>query len=171
ILKIDTFKQWYELMPEKFNNKTNGITPRRWRVYSNRRLTNFITEKLGSDDWIYDLTKLKGLEKFVDDKKALDELYQIKQENKKDLAKYILKHENVSIDPNSIFDIQVKRIHEYKRQHLNILHIVYLYHKLKNNPDMDFYPTTFILGGKAAPGYFRAKAMIKFANEVARVVN
>ncbi len=171
ILKIDTFKQWYELMPEKFNNKTNGITPRRWLVYSNRRLTNFITEKLGSDDWIYDLTKLKGLEKFVDDKKALDELYQIKQANKKDLAKYILKHENVSIDPNSIFDIQVKRIHEYKRQHLNILHIVYLYHKLKNNPDMDFYPTTFILGGKAAPGYFRAKAMIKFANEVARVVN
>lgn len=171
ILKEDTFKQWYQMMPDKFNNKTNGITPRRRLVYSNRRLSNFITEKLGSKDWIYDLTKLKELEKFVDDEKVLEELYQIKQENKKDLAKYILENENISIDPNSIFDIQVKRIHEYKRQHLNVLHILHLYHQLKENPDMDFYPTTFIMGGKAAPGYFRAKAMIKFANEVARIIN
>lgn len=171
ILKSDTFKQWYEIMPEKFNNKTNGITPRRWLVYSNRELTNFITKKLGSDEWIYDIEKLKDLEKFVDDKETLEELYQIKQNKKKELADYILEHENISINPNSIFDIQVKRIHEYKRQHLNILHIVHLYHKLKKNPDMDFYPTTFIFGGKAAPGYFRAKAMIKFANEVARVIN
>jgi starch phosphorylase len=171
ILKEDTFKQRYQMMPDKFNNKTNGITPRRRLVYSNRRLSNFITEKLGSKDWIYDLTKLKELEKFVDDEKVLEELYQIKQENKKDLAKYILENENISIDPNSIFDIQVKRIHEYKRQHLNVLHILHLYHQLKENPDMDFYPTTFIMGGKAAPGYFRAKAMIKFANEVARIIN
>jgi starch phosphorylase len=171
ILKEDTFKQRYQMMPDKFNNKTNGITPRRRLVYSNRRLSNFITEKLGSKDWIYDLTKLKELEKFVDDEKVLEELYQIKQENKKDLAKYILENENISIETNSIFDIQVKRIHEYKRQHLNVLHILHLYHQLKENPDMDFYPTTFIMGGKAAPGYFRAKAMIKFANEVARIIN
>lgn len=171
ILKDDTFKQWYELMPEKFNNKTNGITPRRWLVYSNIKLSDFITKKLGNDDWKYDLMKLKDLEKYVDDKETLEELYAIKQENKKELAKYILENEGVKINPDSIFDIQVKRIHEYKRQHLNILHIIHLYHQLKKNPGMDFYPTTFILGGKAAPGYFRAKAMIKLANEVARIVN
>ncbi len=171
ILKDDTFKNWYKIMPEKFNNKTNGITPRRWLVYSNIKLSNFITEKLGSDDWKYDLTKLKGLEKYLDDEKTLEEINQIKFENKKELAKYILENEGISINPNSIFDIQVKRIHEYKRQHLNLLHIINLYHKLKKNPDMDFYPTTFILGGKAAPGYFRAKAIIKLANEIARVIN
>lgn len=171
ILKNDTFNHWYKLMPEKFNNKTNGITPRRWLVYSNIRLSDFITEKLGSDDWKYDLNKLKGLEKYLDDDKVLEEINQIKYENKKDLAKYILEEENIVVDPDSIFDIQIKRIHEYKRQHLNILHIISLYHRLKKNPDMDFYPTTFILGGKAAPGYFRAKAIIKLANEVARVVN
>src|SRR5574344_674684 len=157
ILKDDTFKEWYRISPEKFNNKTNGITPRRWLVYSNRELTNFITEKLGDDSWKTDLAKLKGLEKYLDDEKVLEELWDIKQ--------------GIKIDPESIFDIQIKRIHEYKRQHLNILHIIHLYHKLKNNPDFDFTPTTFIFGGKAAPGYFRAKGIIKLANEVARVVN
>ena len=171
ILKDDTFKHWYEIFPEKFNNKTNGITPRRWLVYSNRALSKFITEKLGTEDWKYNLDELKGLEKFADDEDVLNELWDIKQENKKRLATYILENEGIKIDPESIFDIQVKRIHEYKRQHLNILHIIYLYHELKKNPDMDFYPTTFIFGGKAAPGYFRAKAIIKLANEVARVVN
>ena len=171
ILKDDTFKHWYEIFPEKFNNKTNGITPRRWLVYSNRALSKFITEKLGTEDWKYNLDELKGLEKFADDEDVLNELWNIKQENKKRLATYILENEGIKIDPESIFDIQVKRIHEYKRQHLNILHIIYLYHELKKNPDMDFYPTTFIFGGKAAPGYFRAKAIIKLANEVARVVN
>lgn len=171
ILKADTFKHWYKLRPEMFNNKTNGITPRRWLVYSNRELSSFITEKLGTDEWKYQLDLLKGLEKYKDDEKVLEELWDIKQTKKNQLAKYILDTEGVKIDPESIFDIQIKRIHEYKRQHLNVLHIIYLYHKLKKNPDMEFTPTTFIFGGKAAPGYFRAKGMIKLANEVARVVN
>ena len=171
ILKTDTFSHWYKLSPEKFNNKTNGITPRRWLVYSNRTLSSFITKKLGNDNWKYNLEELKGLEKFVDDENSLNELWDIKQVNKKALATYILENEGIKIDPDSIFDIQVKRIHEYKRQHLNILHIIHLYHELKKNPDMDFHPTTFIFGGKAAPGYFRAKGIIKLANEVARVIN
>ncbi|WP_297689489.1 glycogen/starch/alpha-glucan phosphorylase [uncultured Anaerococcus sp.] len=171
ILKDDTFKEWYKESPEKFNNKTNGITPRRWLVYANRELTNFITEKLGTDAWKKDLAMLKGLEKFLDDEEVLDELLEIKQTKKDQLAKYILENEGIKIDSHSIYDIQIKRIHEYKRQHLNILHIIHLYHKLKKNPDLDFTPTTFIFGGKAAPGYFRAKGMIKLANEVARVVN
>ena len=171
ILKDDTFSHWYKIFPEKFNNKTNGITPRRWLVYSNRLLSDYITDLLGNDDWKYNLEKLKGLEKFADDKEVLEKLWEIKQANKNRLATYILEHEGIKIDPESIFDIQVKRIHEYKRQHLNILHIIYLYHKLKENPDMDFYPTTFIFGGKAAPGYFRAKGIIKLANEVSRLVN
>lgn len=171
ILKDDTFKEWYKESPEKFNNKTNGITPRRWLVYANRELTNFITEKLGTDAWKKDLAMLKGLEKFLDDEKVLDEFLSIKQTKKDQLAKYILENEGIKIDSHSIYDIQIKRIHEYKRQHLNILHIIHLYHKLKKNPDLDFTPTTFIFGGKAAPGYFRAKGMIKLANEVARVVN
>ena len=171
ILKDDTFKHWYKLRPEMFNNKTNGITPRRWLVYSNRELSSFITGKLGTEDWKYQLDLLKGLEKYADDEKVLEELWNIKQTKKNELARYILEKEGIKIDPKSIFDIQIKRIHEYKRQHLNILHIIYLYHKLKKNPDMEFTPTTFIFGGKAATGYFRAKGMIKLANEVARVVN
>ena len=171
ILKDDTFSHWYKVRPEIFNNKTNGITPRRWLVYANRELSSFITQKLGTDQWKYDLSLLKDLEKYLDDEKVLNELLNIKQIKKDQLAKYILEKEGIKVDPTSIFDIQVKRIHEYKRQHLNILHIIYLYHKLKKNPDMDFTPTTFIFGGKAAPGYFRAKGMIKLANEVARVVN
>ena len=171
ILKDDTFSHWYKVRPEIFNNKTNGITPRRWLVYANRELASFITQNLGTDQWKYDLSLLKDLEKYLDDEKVLNELLNIKQIKKDQLAKYILEKEGIKVDPTSIFDIQVKRIHEYKRQHLNILHIIYLYHKLKKNPDMDFTPTTFIFGGKAAPGYFRAKGMIKLANEVARVVN
>ena len=171
ILKDDTFSHWYKVRPEIFNNKTNGITPRRWLVYANRELASFITQKLGTDQWKYDLSLLKDLEKYLDDEKVLNELLNIKQIKKDQLAKYILEKEGIKVDPTSIFDIQVKRIHEYKRQHLNILHIIYLYHKLKKNPDMDFTPTTFIFGGKAAPGYFRAKGMIKLANEVAKVVN
>ena len=171
ILKDDTFSHWYKVRPEIFNNKTNGITPRRWLVYANRELASFITQKLGTDQWKYDLSLLKDLEKYLDDEKVLNELLNIKQIKKDQLAKYIIEKEGIKVDPTSIFDIQVKRIHEYKRQHLNILHIIYLYHKLKKNPDMDFTPTTFIFGGKAAPGYFRAKGMIKLANEVARVVN
>ena len=171
ILKDDTFKEWDKESPQKFNNKTNGITPRRGLVYANRELTNFITEKLGTDAWKKDLAMLKGLEKFLDDEEVLDEFLSIKQTKKDQLAKYILENEGIKIDSHSIYDIQIKRIHEYKRQHLNILHIIHLYHKLKKNPDLDFTPTTFIFGGKAAPGYFRAKGMIKLANEVARVVN
>ena len=171
ILKNDTFAHWYKISPNKFNNKTNGITPRRWLVYANRDLSKFISEKLGTDQWKYNLEKLKDLEKYKDDQKTLEELIKIKDKNKQALAKYILDKEGIKIDPKSIFDIQIKRIHEYKRQHLNALHIIYLYHKLKKNPDMDFYPTTFIFGGKAAPGYYRAKGMIKLINEVARVVN
>lgn len=171
ILKGETFNHWYKCYPEKFNNKTNGITPRRWLVYANRDLSDFISRKLGNEDWKYNLDLLKGLEKYKEDDETLNELWDIKQKKKRDLAKYILDTEGIKIDPESIFDIQVKRIHEYKRQHLNILHVIYLYHKLKANPDMDFYPTTFIFGGKAAPGYFRAKGIIKLINEVARVVN
>ncbi|NLY09773.1 MAG: glycogen/starch/alpha-glucan phosphorylase [Tissierellia bacterium] len=171
ILKEQELRDWYELYPDKFQNKTNGITPRRWLDYSNKRLSAWITNLLGSKDWIKDLDRLVELKKFADDENKLKELLEIKQKNKRDLAAYISKHEGIIIDPESIFDIQVKRIHEYKRQLLNALHIVYLYQKLKENPDYDMVPRTFIFGGKAAPGYFRAKAIIKFINEIARVVN
>ncbi len=171
ILKSDTLKDWYVLYPSKFLNKTNGITPRRWLVYSNDELSKYITELLGDNSWIMDLTKLKGLEKYLDDENVLNRINEIKLINKKRLARYIKENEGVDIDPNSIFDIQVKRIHEYKRQLLNALHIVYLYQRIKSDPDIDIYPRTFIFGGKAAPGYFRAKAIIKFINEVAKLVN
>lgn len=171
ILKKDTLKDWYELYPSKFLNKTNGITPRRWLVYSNPLLANYITELLGSDDWITDLSKLKELEKYLDDEDVLNKINDIKYENKVELAKYIKAHEGITIDPSFIFDIQVKRLHEYKRQLLNALHIVYLYHEIKENPDFEMVPRVFIFGGKAAPGYFRAKAIIKFINEVGKLVN
>lgn len=171
ILKADTLNDWYVLYPSKFLNKTNGITPRRWLVYSNKELTEYITELLGDNSWIMDLSKLKGLEQYLDDEDVLNRINDIKLSNKKRLAKYIKENEGIDIDPNSIFDIQVKRIHEYKRQLLNALHIVYLYQKIKSDPEFDIYPRTFIFGGKAAPGYFRAKAIIKFINEVAKLVN
>lgn len=171
ILKKDVLKVWNKNYPDRILNKTNGITPRRWLVQSNKELTQFITGLLGSDDWIKDLTLLKDLEKFVDDNSVLERLNDIKQTKKAQLADYIFENEGIQIDPNSIFDVQVKRIHEYKRQLLNAFHIVYLYKKLKANPNLDILPRTFIFGGKAAPGYFRAKAIIKFINEIARVVN
>lgn len=171
ILKKDTLKQWYDLSPEKFNNKTNGVTPRRWLQYSNPKLTALIDELLGSEDWKHDMTLLKGLEKFADEREVLERLIEIKHEKKVELAEYIRKTEGIEIDPNSIFDIQIKRLHEYKRQLLNALHIVYLYNQIKKNPNFEMNPTTFIFGGKAAPGYFRAKGIIKFINEIANLVN
>ncbi len=171
ILKQETLRDWYELYPNKFLNKTNGITPRRWLLYSNPELASYITELFGDDSWTKDLSKLKDLEKYVDDEDVLDKIWEIKQNNKAKLARYIKSNEGIDIDPDSIFDIQVKRIHEYKRQLLNALHIVYLYHTIKEHPEIDIPKRTFIFGGKAAPGYFRAKSIIKFINEVAKLVN
>lgn len=171
ILKNRELKDFYEMMPEKFNNKTNGITQRRFLLHGNPLLAQWITQKLGSDAWITDLPQLKGLEKYADDPKALEAFMQIKYENKLRLAAYIKEHNGVEIDPNSIFDVQVKRLHEYKRQLMNILHVIYLYNGLKSNPNMDFYPTTFIFGAKAAAGYKRAKLTIKLINSVADIVN
>ena len=171
ILKHETLKDFYELYPNKFLNKTNGITPRRWLLYSNPELSELITELFGDDSWTKDLSKLKELEKYLEDDEVLEKLWDIKQNNKKKLAKYIKTNEGIDIDPDSIFDIQVKRIHEYKRQLLNALHIVYLYNTIKENPELDIPKRTFIFGGKAAPGYFRAKSIIKFINEVAKLVN
>ena len=159
------------MMPEKFNNKTNGITQRRFLLHGNPLLADWVTKKLGSDAWITDLPQLKGLEKYADDSKALDEFMQIKYENKVRLAKYIKEHNGIDVNPDSIFDVQVKRLHEYKRQLMNILHVMYLYNKIKENPSMDFYPTTFIFGAKAAAGYRRAKLTIKLINSVADVIN
>lgn len=171
ILKAETLAQWFKVFPKKFNNKTNGVTPRRWLMYSNPDLAEFISRKLGSDDWRNDLTLLKGLERYMDDEETLKELNAIKYRRKQDLADYILRTEGIEVDPDSIFDIQIKRLHEYKRQLLNALHILYLYNQLKKNPGMDMVPRTFIFGAKAAPGYFRAKAIIKFINEIAHTVN
>ena len=171
ILKDDVLSSWYKFYPERFQNKTNGITPRRWLAMSNPELTSYISELIGDKDWIKDLPRLKELEKYVDDEEVLNKLSDIKLEKKKQLANYIKEHEGIDIDPNSIFDIQIKRIHEYKRQLMNALHIVYLYKRLKENPNLDILPRTFIFGGKSAPGYFRAKSIIKFINEIARVIN
>ncbi|MDU5649461.1 MAG: glycogen/starch/alpha-glucan family phosphorylase, partial [Haemophilus parainfluenzae] len=170
ILKNETLKSWHDLYPDKFVNKTNGITPRRWLFYSNPELTQYITELLG-EDWKTDLTKLKELEKFQDDESVLEKLMEIKLHNKIRLKKYIKEHENIDVDENSIFDIQVKRLHEYKRQLLNAFHILNLYYKIKNNEVSDIPKQTYIFGAKAAPGYFRAKAIIKFINEVKNLVN
>lgn len=171
ILKTDTLKEWYALYPEKFINMTNGVTPRRWLAYSNPELASLITELLGTEDWITDLEMLKGLEEFVDDESVLKRLNEIKYNNKLKLVKYINEVEGVTIDPDTIFDVQVKRLHEYKRQLMNALHIVDLYFRLLENPELDIVPRTFIFGAKAAPGYFRAKAIIKFINEISRVIN
>lgn len=171
ILKDDTLNEWYEIYPDKFGNVTNGVTPRRWLYYSNPELTDFITETLGSKAWQKDMSLLKGLLDYIEDDAVLNRLNEIKYNNKVKLADHIHEVEGIQIDPNSIYDIQVKRLHEYKRQLLNALHIVYLYQKLKQNPDYDMVPRTFIFGAKAAPGYFMAKAIIKFINEIARLVN
>lgn len=158
------------MMPQKFNNKTNGITQRRFLLHGNPLLAEWVTNKVG-DDWITDLPKIKGIEVYADDKKAQAEFMNIKYQNKVRLAKYIKKHNGVDVDPRSIFDVQVKRLHEYKRQLLNILHVMYLYNQIKEHPDMEFIPRTFIFGAKAAAGYKIAKLTIKLINSVADVIN
>ena len=170
ILKNQELKDFYEMMPEKFNNKTNGITQRRFLAHGNPLLADWVTDKIGPD-WITDLSQLSKLKVYADDEKALQEFMTIKFKNKERLAKYILEHNGVEIDPHSIFDIQVKRLHEYKRQLLNILHVIYLYNQIKAHPEMDFYPRTFIFGAKASAAYARAKKIIKLINCVADVVN
>lgn len=170
ILKNDVLKDWYELYPEKFLNKTNGITPRRWLLKSNPLLSSFIDEKIGTD-WHIDLPKLKQLTKYTNDDSVLDKILEIKHQNKIRLADHIKKWTGVTLDPNSIFDIQVKRLHEYKRQLLNVMNIIGLYIQLKNNPSLDIYPRSFIFGAKAAAGYWRAKMIIKLINNVAQVIN
>ena len=170
ILKNQELKDFYEMMPEKFNNKTNGITQRRFLFHANPLLADWITEHIGPD-WVTDLPQLKKLAVYADDEKALQEFMNIKFKNKERLAKYILEHNGVEVDPHSIFDVQVKRLHEYKRQLLNILHVIYLYNQIKMHPEMEFYPRTFIFGAKASAGYATAKKIIKLINSVADVVN
>ena len=170
ILKNQELKDFYEMMPEKFNNKTNGITQRRFLLHANPLLADWITEHIGPD-WITDLPQLKKLAVYADDEKVLQEFMNIKFKNKERLAKYILEHNGVEVDPHSIFDVQVKRLHEYKRQLLNILHVIYLYNQIKMHPEMEFYPRTFIFGAKASAGYATAKKIIKLINSVADVVN
>ena len=170
ILKTQQLRDFYEMMPEKFNNKTNGITQRRFLAHGNPLLADWITDKIGNG-WITDLSQIEKLRPFADDEKARREFMQIKYENKVRLAKYIKEHNGIEVDPRSIFDVQVKRLHEYKRQLLNILHIMYLYNQIKEHPEMSFYPRTFIFGAKAAAGYLRAKETIKLINSVADVVN
>ena len=170
ILKNQELKDFYEMMPEKFNNKTNGITQRRFLLHANPLLADWITEHIGPD-WITDLPQLKKLAVYADDEKALQEFMNIKFKNKERLAKYILEHNGVEVDPHSIFDVQVKRLHEYKRQLLNILHVIYLYNQIKMHPEMEFYPRTFIFGARASAGYATAKKIIKLINSVADVVN
>ncbi len=170
ILKNQELKDFYEMFPEKFNNKTNGITQRRFLLHGNPLLASWVTDHIG-DEWITDLSQIKKLAIYADDEKAQQEFMQIKYQNKVRLAKYIKEHNNVDVDPRSIFDVQVKRLHEYKRQLLNILHVMHLYNEIKEKPEMPFYPRTFIFGAKAAAGYHRAKLTIKLINSVADVIN
>ena len=170
ILKNEELKDFYEMMPEKFNNKTNGITQRRFLLHGNPLLADWVTEHIGKG-WITDLAQMAKLKPLAEDAKACEEFMSIKYKNKERLAKYIWEHNHVEVDPRSIFDVQVKRLHEYKRQLLNILHVMYLYNKIKEHPEMSFYPRTFIFGAKAAAGYKRAKQTIKLINSVADVIN
>ena len=170
ILEKQELRDFYEMMPEKFNNKTNGITQRRFLLHANPLLADWVTDHVG-DEWITDLPALSKLRIYADDEKAQQEFMNIKYQNKVRLAKYIREHNGIEVDPRSIFDVQVKRLHEYKRQLMNILHIMYLYNELKDHPDMDFYPRTFIFGAKAAAGYRNAKLTIKLINSVADVIN
>ena len=170
ILEKQELRDFYEMMPEKFNNKTNGITQRRFLLHGNPLLAAWVTAHIG-DEWITDLPQIAKLKVYADDKKAQQEFMNIKYQNKVRLAKYILEHNGVEVNPRSIFDVQVKRLHEYKRQLLNILHVMYLYNQIKDHPEMDFYPRTFIFGAKAAAGYRRAKLTIKLINSVADVIN
>lgn len=170
ILKNKELKDWYELYPEKFLNKTNGITQRRWLLQSNPQLASLITELIG-DTWITDLSELKKLEAYLDDEKVLKRILDIKHEKKVELAEFLKRTQGIEINPDSIFDVQIKRLHEYKRQLLNIFQIIGLYNKLKLNPSMNFTPVTYIFGAKAAPGYFVAKGIIRLINEVAQMIN
>ncbi|MEE1003061.1 MAG: glycogen/starch/alpha-glucan phosphorylase [Acutalibacteraceae bacterium] len=170
ILKDEVLKCWYEMTPEKFQNKTNGITQRRWIGLCNPQLSALITELLGNEDWLNNLDELKKLEKFADDKAVLDRFIEIKKNNKKVLADYIMSRDGISVDPETVYDVQIKRLHEYKRQFLNALGILELYFEIKNGELKDFKPTTFIFGAKSAPGYFRAKAIIKLIDEVKNLV-
>ena len=170
ILEKQELKDFYEMYPEKFSNKTNGITQRRFLLHANPLLANWITGHIG-DEWITDLPQLSKLKVYADDEKAQQEFMNIKYQNKVRLAKYILEHNGIEVNPHSIFDVQVKRLHEYKRQLLNILHVMYLYNEIKEHPEIDFYPRTFIFGAKAAAGYRRAKLTIKLINAVADVIN
>jgi starch phosphorylase len=170
ILKNQELHDFYQMFPEKFNNKTNGITQRRFLLHANPLLAEWITDKIGND-WITDLSKISKLKLYVDDEKAQHEFMNIKYQNKVRLAKYIKENNGIDVDPRSIFDVQVKRLHEYKRQLMNILHVMYLYNQLKDHPNMDMVPRTFIFGAKAAAGYKIAKLTIKLINAVADVVN
>lgn len=170
ILKNKELKDWYELYPEKFLNKTNGITQRRWLLQSNPQLASLITELIG-DAWITDLSELQKLEAYLDDEKVLKRILDIKHEKKVELAEFLKRTQGIEINPDSIFDVQIKRLHEYKRQLLNIFQIIGLYNKLKLNPSMNFTPVTYIFGAKAAPGYFVAKGIIRLINEVAQMIN
>ena len=171
ILKNQELKDFYQMMPEKFNNKTNGITQRRFLMHANPLLADWVTEKLGTKECITYLSKMSGLKEWLDDEEALKEFMTIKFKNKERLAAYIKEHNGVEVDPRSIFDVQVKRLHEYKRQLLNILHVMYLYNQIKEHPEMSFYPKTYIFGAKASAGYIRAKEIIKLINSVADVIN
>lgn len=171
ILKTSTLKEWYEVRPESFQNKTNGITQRRWLALCNPKYGKMISRLLGSDSWVTNLDLLKGIEEFKDDKKVIDRFIRIKYENKKQLADYIQIHEGIKINPDFVFDIQIKRLHEYKRQFLNALAILDIYFRLKNGELREFNPTVFIFGAKSAPGYERAKGIIKFINEIAKLIN
>lgn len=170
ILKKEELKDFYEMMPTKFNNKTNGITQRRFLLHGNPLLADWVSAKIGRD-WITDLSKMEQLKPFAEDCQAREEFMAIKRKNKVRLAEYILKHNNIEVNPDSIFDVQVKRLHEYKRQLLNILHVIYLYNQMKEHPEIAYYPRTFIFGAKAAAGYRRAKQTIKLINSVADVIN
>lgn len=171
ILKKEELKDFYQMMPDKFNNKTNGITQRRFLLHANELLADWVTQKTGSDEWITDLPKIHEIAKLADDETTQKEFMEIKYQNKLRLAAYIKEHNGIDVDPRSIFDVQVKRLHEYKRQLMNILHVMFLYNQLRDNPGMDMVPRTFIFGAKAAAGYKRAKLTIKLINAVAEVVN
>jgi len=171
LLKHQELNDWYVLYPNKFQNKTNGITQRRWMALANKELSSYVTDLLGSNEWINNLEEIKGLEKFADDEAVLEKFMAIKREKKVQLADYILEQEGIEIDPDSLFDVQVKRLHEYKRQLLNAFHILDLYHRIKADPSIDIVKRTFIFGAKSAPGYKRAKSIIKFINDIADIVN
>ena len=170
ILKDNVLKCWYDRMPKKFQNKTNGITQRRWLGLCNPELSALITELSGNSNWLTNLDELKNLEHYAGDKAVLDRFIAIKQDNKKVLADYIASHDGIKVDPETVFDVQIKRLHEYKRQFLNALTIMELYFEIKNGELKDFKPTTFIFGAKSAPGYFRAKAIIKLIDEVRKLI-